>query len=162
MKHPILFVLALRLASSALASEGDLLIEGGPILSGRNISRLESPGVGISAALLSSFNDRTDIGLVGAYEHQKGTAAGLDLSTLAIQSWYTAFRGGIRPQFGGTLGIAMDDAFNACLHLGAQARALVELKTAIRLYVGAAYGGDIGDHGSRFSRGEFGTQFRLD
>lgn len=156
------FGLSLCIAASVVASEGDLLIEGGPTLSGRSLPHLETPGVGISAALLSSFNDRTDIGLVGAYEHQNGSAAGLDLSTLAIQSWFTALRGDIRPQFGGTLGIAMDDAFNACLHLGAQARALVELKTAIRLYVGAAYGGDIGEHGSRYSRGEFGTQFRLD
>ncbi len=132
------------------------------MLSGRSVSRLDNPGVGVSAAVLSSFTDRTDIGLVGAYEHQNGSVSGFDLGTVAIQSWFTGFRGDIRPQFGGTVGIAMDDAYNASLHLGAQARALVELKNLFSLYFGAAFGGDIGDHGSRYGRGVFGTQFRLD
>ncbi|MBK8804443.1 MAG: hypothetical protein IPN71_20745 [Fibrobacteres bacterium] len=153
---------ALILLPSVHASEGDLLLEGGPRLSGRSGANLDNPGIGISAAVLSSFSNRTDIGLVGAYEHQNNPTGGLDLATIAIQSWFTGFRGEICPQFGGTLGIAMDDAYNASLHVGAQARALVELKSLFRLYLGAAFGRDLGDYGSTYGRGEFGTQFRLD
>lgn len=155
--------LALVLACGAMASEGDLLLETGVAAVGRTVQNHSFPGLGASAAVLSGFNDRTDIGLAASWDHLNGKngAGDLDVSTVAIQSWFTAYTGDIRPQVGGAVGVSVDGETNASLHLAARARAVMELSTKFRLFAGAAVGGDIGDEGSSFVRGEFGAQFLL-
>lgn len=155
-------VCMISFAATSFASKGDLLIEGGPLVSGRNLSQLDQPGIGVSAAVLSSFTEQADIGFSGFYEHQNGSLGGLDLATIGVQSWFSGFRGPARPQLGANFGLALDDAYNASLHISAQARALLELKSLVRLYLGAAFGGNISQRGSTYKRGEFGTQFRID
>ncbi|HNY30045.1 MAG TPA: hypothetical protein PKO15_04075 [Fibrobacteria bacterium] len=152
--------MSLPIATSAF--KGDFLIEGGPLVSGRSIPQLNQPGIGVSAGVLSSLTEHADLGITGSYEHQNGEMGGLDLATIGIQSWFGGIRSKVRPQLGTQLGLALTDELSASLHLGAQARAIFDLPYLARLYLGAAFGGNIGERSSTYRRGEFGTQFRFD
>ena len=55
--------------------------------------------------------------------------------------------------------MTIDGDGNGMLNLAARMRGVIELSTKFRLYAGAAVGGDIGDEGSTFAKGEFGAQF---
>ena len=153
----------LTCVGSALASEGDLLIDVGPQAVFRTYTGYESPMIGGTVSVLKGFNDQTDIGLSVAFDHANGLLKGPDQNwtTVALQSWYTAYNGDIRPQMGGSVGVTMDGEGNAMFHLAARARGLMELSTSFRLYAGGAVGGDVGDAGSSFVKAEFGAQFLL-
>lgn len=148
---------------ASVASEGDLLIDVGPAAVGRTYSGFEFPMMGAEVAVLKGFNDQTDIGLAASFDYGKGKDDGPSVTwtTIGIQSWYTVFNGDIRPQIGGTMGITMDSESNASLHLAARMRGIMELSTSFRLYAGAAVGGDMGDAGCMFAKGEFGAQFLI-
>ena len=154
-------ILACSMAS--LASEGDLLIDVGPAAVGRTYSGFEVPMLGAQFSVLKGFNDQTDIGLAASFDYGKGKYDGPSVTwtTVGIQSWFTGFNGDIRPQIGGTMGITMDSEGNAMLHLAARMRGLMELSTGFRLFAGAAAGGDIGDAGCMFAKGEFGAEFLI-
>jgi len=159
--HKWLAILPFACAAAVSASEGDFIIEVGPQAVGRTITGFQSPMMGLTASVLSGFNDRTDIGVTASVDFAK-EELGDDhqtWTTLGIQSWYTAFNGDIRPQIGGSVGITMDGDGNGMMNLTGRMRGVMELSTRFRLYAGAAIGGDIGDEGSSFVKGEFGAQF---
>lgn len=150
-------------AASGLASEGDFLIDVGPQAVGRTYTGYQSPMLGGSVALLKGFNDRTDIGVMAAFDFAKKDTrpSNQTWTTLGIQSWYTAFNGDIRPQIGGAVGLTVDGDGNALFHLSGRMRGLMELSTNFRLYAGGSAGADIGDYGGMFVKGEFGAQFLI-
>jgi hypothetical protein len=76
---------------------------------------------------------------------------------LGLSSWYTPFAGDIRPQFGGQFGFGGSDG-SGFVHLAAQARGLIEVKTNVRFYVGGTAGAMFGEHGSTFATADFGMQ----
>lgn len=150
-------------ASCALASEGDLLIDAGVVAGSRTYTAYENPNLGGMVSILKGFNDQTDIGLIVSVDHANGLLDGPDQvwTTVGLQSWFTAFGGDIRPQIGGSVGVAMDGDSNAMFHLAGRMRGVIELSTAFRLFAGAAVGADIGDYGSISTKGEFGAQFLI-
>ncbi len=151
------------IAGSAFASEGDLLIDVGPQAVGRTFTGFQTPMLGGSVAVLKGFNDRTDIGIVAAFDFAKKDTrlSNQTWTTLGIESWYTAFNGDIRPQIGGTVGFTVDGDGDALFHLAGHFRGLMELSTNFRLYAGGAVGSDMGDNGCMFAKGEFGAQFLI-
>jgi hypothetical protein len=157
----LLAILPFVCAAAVSASEGDFLIEVGPQAVGRTISGYQSPMMGGTVSVLSGFNDQTDIGVTASFDFGKTEdgKANQSWTTVGIQSWYTAFSGDIRPQIGGSVGMTMDGDGNGMMNLTGRMRGLMELSTRLRLYAGAAVGGDIGDQGCMFVRGEFGAQF---
>lgn len=153
---------ALGFVAAASASEGDLLVEIGPQAVFRTYTGYQTPMLGGTASVLTGFNDQTDIGITVSVDHATSEASGgpsQTWTTVGVQSWYTAFNGDIRPQIGGSVGMTIDGDGNGMLNLAARMRGVIELSTKFRLYAGAAVGGDIGDEGSTFAKGEFGAQF---
>ncbi|MEK7391714.1 MAG: hypothetical protein AAB214_04030 [Fibrobacterota bacterium] len=156
-----LAILPFACAAAASASEGDFIIEVGPQAVGRTYLNYQSPMMGLTASVLSGFNDRTDIGVTASVDFAKQELGDENQTwtTLGVQSWYTAFNGDIRPQIGGSVGITMDGDGNGMMNLTGRMRGVMELSTRFRLYAGAALGADIGDEGCSFIKGEFGAQF---
>jgi hypothetical protein len=155
--------IAICLAATTFASEGDLLVEGGFAAGSRTYTAYENPNLGGTVSVLKGFNDQTDIGLTASFDHASGLLGTDDQNwtTVGIQSWFTAFNGDIRPQIGGTMGVAVDGDGNAMFHVAGRLRGVMEFTTVFRLFAGAALGTDMGDHGSIVTKGEFGAQFLI-
>lgn len=152
----------LACAAAVSASEGDLLIEVGPQAVGRTYTGFQVPMIGGTISVLKGFNDQTDIGITASFDHGTSKYDGApshNWTTLGLQSWYTVFNGDIRPEIGGSVGMTIDSDGNGMFNLTGRMRGVMELSTKFRLYAGAAVGGDIGDEGCTFVKGEFGAQF---
>jgi hypothetical protein len=146
-------------ASTCFASEGDVLIDLGPSLSFVGGGGRKQPSFGGQLGAYYGINDMTDLGVFGKVDvaQPKGGGDSVITSAGGISSWLTTYEGGIRPQVGGQLGFAHAHS-NSFLYAALAARALIELQTHVRLFVGASGGGYFGSHGAGFVAADLGVQ----
>jgi hypothetical protein len=152
-------LLALLGPAAARASEGDVLLDVGPSVSFYNDDSRHQPSIGGQLALTWGLNDLTDLGFFAKVDHStnKFTDDSVLTSAFGLTSWLTTYSGGIRPQVGGQIGYGRVEK-SSYLHLALQARALIELTTHFRIFVGATAGGLVGDHGAAFVAADMGAQ----
>jgi hypothetical protein len=161
MKMLSLFLVAVATlaASTCFASEGAVLLDLGGSASFVSGLDRKQPGLGGQLELLYGINDQTDIGVFARTDRSKSKAT--DDSVMAtsggISSWLTTYEGTIRPQVGGQIGMGYVEK-TAFLHLAVQARALIELATHVRLFIGGTGGALIGDKTHGFASADFGAQ----
>ena len=146
-------------ASTCLASEGDVLIDLGPSVAFVGGGGRKQPSFGGQLGAYYGINDMTDLGLFYRADIAEPKGGGDSTITHAggISSWLTTYEGGIRPQVGGQLGFARAHS-NSFLYAALSARALIELQTHLRIFVGASGGGYFGSHGAGFVAADLGLQ----
>jgi len=152
--------LAVVATSTCFASEGDVLLDLGPSVSFVGGGGRKQPSFGGQGGLYYGINDMTDLGIFGRVDRAEPKNGGGDAvftSSGGIASWLTTYSGDIRPQIGGQIGFAHAPS-KSFLYAALSARALIELQTHFRLFVGATGGGYLGSHGAGFISADLGAQ----
>jgi hypothetical protein len=147
-------------ASTCLASEGDVLIDLGGSAAFVGGGGRKQPSLDIQGGAYYGINDMTDLGVfyrADIAQPKSGPGDSVIMHAGGISSWLTTYEGGIRPQVGGQLGFAHAHS-NSFLYAALAARALIELQTHIRIFVGATGGGYFGHDGAGFISADLGLQ----